>query len=33
MNNPVSKTINMKLSKLEIKSYSGDPKGYKSFKD
>ena len=33
MNNPVSKTINMKLPKLEIKRFSGDPKEYKSFKD
>ena len=33
MNNPVSKTINMKLPKWEIKSYIGDPKEYKSFKD
>ena len=32
MNNPVSKTINMKLPKLEIKRFSGDPKEYKSFK-
>ena len=33
MNNSVSKTINMKLPKLEIKRFSGDPKEYKSFKD
>ena len=33
MNNPVSKTINMKLPNLEIKRFSGDPKEYKSFKD
>ena len=26
MNNPVRKTINMKLPKLEIKRFSGDPK-------
>ena len=33
MNNSVSKTINMKLPKLEIKRFSGGPKEYKSFKD
>ena len=33
MNSPVSKTIIMKLQKLEIKSFSGDPKETKSFKD
>ena len=33
MNNPVRKTISMKLPKLEIKSFSGDPKETKSFKD
>ena len=33
MNNPSSKTINMKLPNLEIKRFSGDPKEYKSFKD
>ena len=33
MNNPVSKTINMKLPKLENKRFSGHPKEYKSFKD
>ena len=32
MNNPASKTINMKLPKLEINTFSGDPKEYKSFK-
>ena len=32
MNNPVSKIISMKLPKLEIKRFSGDPKEYKSFK-
>ena len=32
-NNLVSKTMNMKLPKLEIKRSSGDPKKYKSFKD
>ena len=32
MNNPVSKTINMKLPKIEIKRFSGEPKEYKSFK-
>ena len=33
MNNPVSKTMNMKLPKLEVKRFSGDPKEYKSLKD
>ena len=33
MNNPVSKTMNMKLPKLEIKRFSGDSKEYKSLKD
>ena len=33
MNNPVSKTINIKLSKLEIKRFSGNPKENKLFKD
>ena len=33
MNNPVSKLINIKLLKLEIKRFSGDLKEYKSFKD
>ena len=28
-NNPVSKTVNMKLPKLEIKRFCGDPKGCK----
>ena len=33
MNNPVSKTISMKLPKLEVKRFSRDPKEYKSFKN
>ena len=33
MNNLVTKTTNIKLPKLEIKRFSGDPKEYKSFKD
>ena len=33
MNNPVSKTMNMKLPKLEVKRFSGDPKECKSLKD
>ena len=33
MNNPISKAISMKLPKLEIKRFGGDPKEYKSFKD
>ena len=33
MNNPVSKTMNMKLPKLEVKRFSGDPEEYKSLKD
>ena len=33
MNNTLNKTISMKLPKLEIKRFGGDPKEYKSFKD
>ena len=33
MNNPISKTMNMKLPKLEIKRFSGDSKENKPFKD
>ena len=33
MNNPVSKTISMKLPKFEINRFSGDPKENKCFKD
>ena len=33
MNNPVSKTTNLKLLKLEIERFRGDSKEYKSFKD
>ena len=33
MNNPVSKTISMKLPKSEINRFSGDPKENKCFKD